>query len=426
MNFYRRFEKTFVLLLTVFILCFIKMASAAENAAPAAATEVKPAPATSQQISLPPVISPSGKISSNAIGCILPLSGKYADWGNKALDAIKLSAEIFNKENKLPWDVIVEDSQGTPEKTKAAVATLAENKNVLAIVAVTETAEAMDVAREAHKRKVPIMMITSKEGVTAAGEYVFQHFLTPTQQIKALVRYAADDLNCAIFSILYPQDEYGKEMFKIFRKEITGVGGKVEKAIPYGIQQTDFAGEISKLTGTVVQSPSKSRTNKDEEQKIVPVDFEALFIPDSYMRVKMIASQFDFYNVKGFVLLGTSLWNSPNLLNNGSEYLEDAIFADSFFKEASSPETFNFVDSYSAIYKRYPENIEALAFDTAGMIFAVMENENFKTRRTLLAGLNKMGVYNGATGSMYFDADRVAQKTPFILKVIKGKLEHVK
>ncbi|MEN6420704.1 MAG: penicillin-binding protein activator [Smithella sp.] len=426
MNFYRRFEKTFVLLLNVFILCFMMTASAAENTTPAASTEVKPSPATSQQISPPPVISPSGKPSSNAIGCILPLSGKYADWGNKALNAIELSAGISNKENKPPWEVIVEDSQGSPEKTKAAVATLAENKNVLAIIALTETAEAMDVAREANKRKVPIIMITSKEGVTAAGEYVFQHFLTPTQQIKALVNYVTDNLNCAIFSILYPQDEYGEEMFKIFRKEITGTGGKVEKAISYSIKQTDFAGEIGKLTGTAAKSPSKSRTNKDDEQEIVPVDFEALFIPDSYMRVKMIASQLDFYNVKGFVLLGTSLWNSPNLLKNGSEYLEDAIFADSFFKDGSYPETFNFVDSYNTVYKRYPENIEALAFDTAGMIFTVMENENVKTRRALITRLTSIGVYNGATGSMYFDADRVAQKTPFILKVKKGNLEQVK
>ncbi|MFA5321898.1 MAG: penicillin-binding protein activator [Smithella sp.] len=421
MNFYRNFEKTFVLLLIVFILCFMKTAIASENAAPGAPAEIKP-----QQVSLPPVISPSGKVGRNAIGCILPLSGKYADWGNKALDAIMLSAGKFNRQNKIPWEIIAEDSQDSPEKTKSAVANLANLKNVMAIIAVTETAEAMDVAREADKRKIPIIMITSKEGVTSAGEYVFQHFLTPTQQIRALAKYVIDDLNCAIFSVLYPQDEYGEEMFKVFRKEVTRIGGKVEKAIPYGINQTDFAGEINKLTDTVVKSPSKTRINKDDEQEVIPVDFEALFIPDSYMRVKMIASQLAFYNVKGFVLLGTSLWNSPNLLKNGSEYLDEAIFADSFFKEGPYPGTYNFVDSYYTVYKRYPESIEALSFDTAGMIFTTLENENVKTRQALVTGLKNIGIYNGATGSIYFDPDRVAQKTPFILRVKKGKIEQVK
>ena len=426
MNIYRKFEKTFVLLLAVVILCFVKASIAAENTVPVAPAEVKQPTTTPLQTTPPPVITPSGKINRNTIGCVLPLSGQYSDWGNKALDAILLSAGKFNKENKTPWEIIAEDSQGSPEKTKAAVANLANVKNVMAIIAVTETAEAFEAASEANKWKVPIILITSREGVTSAGEYVFQHFLTPLQQVRTLAKYAIDDLNCAIFSILYPQDEYGEEMFKIFRKEVTSAGGKVEKAIPYGKNQTDFAAEISKLTGSVVKTPSKTKAKKDEEQDVVPVDFEVLFIPDSYSRVKMITSQLDFYNVKGFVLLGTSLWNSPNLLKNDAEYLEGAIFADSFFKDGLYPETYNFVDSYYAAYKRNPENIEALAFDTAGIIFSVLENANIKTRQELAAGLKKIGIYNGATGSIYFDSDRVAQKSAFILKVKNGKIEQVK
>jgi branched-chain amino acid transport system substrate-binding protein len=424
MKTYRKSEIVFVLLLSVFILYFVKAAVAAENSASVAPVEIKKSIATTPEKEPPPVISSSGKVNRNAIGCVLPLSGKYADWGKKALDAIKLSAEMSDKDNKAPWEVIVEDSQGLPEKSKAAVASLANVKNVMAIIAVTETAEALETAKEANMWKVPIILITSKEKVTSAGEYVFQNFLTPSQQVRTLVKYSVDDLNCAIFSVLYPQDEYGEEMAKIFRKEVASVGGKVEKAISYNKNQTDFASEISKLTGIAVKSLPKSK--KDDEQEKVSVDFEALFIPDSYSRVKMITSQLDFYNVKGFVLLGTSLWNSPNLLKNGAGYLEGAIFADSFFKDGSYPKTYNFVDSYSTVYKREPENIEALAFDTAGMIFSVLENTNVKTRQELAAGLAKIGIYNGATGIIYFDSDRVSQKTPFIIKIKDGKFEQVK
>jgi ABC-type branched-subunit amino acid transport system substrate-binding protein len=342
------------------------------------------------------------------------------------LDAVRLSAGIFNKENKTAWEIIAEDSQGMPEKIKAAIASLANDKHVMAIISITETAEALDAAREANKWKVPLILITSKEGVTSAGEYVFQHFLTPTQQIRALVRYSLDDLNCAIFSILYPKDDYGEEMVKIFRNEVTSAGGKVEKAIPYGVKQTDFANEISKLAGHVIKAPSKTKTDKNDDQEPAPVDFEALFIPDSYSRVKMIVSQLNFYNVKGFNLLGTSLWNSPGLLKNGAEYLEGAVFTDSFSKDGFYPETNNFVDDYRAAYKREPENIEALAFDTAGIIFTILGNQDVKTRQDFAANLIKLGIYNGATGSIYFDSDRVSQKTAFILRIKDGKLEQAK
>ena len=140
----------------------------------------------------------------------------------------------------------------------------------------------------------------------------------------------------------------------------------------------------------------------------------------------MITSQLDFYDVKGFQLLGTSLWHSPELLKNGAEYLEDAVFTDSFFVNGFYPETINFVDTYYAAYSREPENIEALSFDTAGIIFSILENKNVKTRQDLVAGLIKMENYNGATGNIYFDSNRVAQKTAFILKVKDKKLEQVR
>ncbi len=408
MNFYRIFDKIFILLLVIFILCCSKMAIADEKPVPVSPAEIKSLPETQTETGHSTIIHPSNKINRNTIGCVLPLSGQYADWGNKTLDAILLSARIFDKEKQTSEEVIVEDSGGLPEKTKAAIAHLANDYNVIAIITVTETAEALEAAGEADKWKVPIILITSKEGVTSAGEYVFQHFLIPTQEIKTLVQYAYDDLNCAIFSILYPQDDYGEEMEKIFRKEVTNIGGKVEKAIPYSRKQTDFAEEINKLTGRIVNSSVKAKANYNNDQEPVSVDFEALFIPDSYSRVKMITSQLDFYDVRGFKLLGTSLWHSPELLKNSGEYLEEAIFADSFFINGFYPETVNFVDAYYTAYSREPENIEALSFDTAGMILSILENKNVKTRQELAAALIKMENYNGATGNIYFDSNRVA------------------
>jgi branched-chain amino acid transport system substrate-binding protein len=424
MNFYRILDKTFILLFVIFMICCSRIAIADEKPSPVSPAEIKSLPATQPETEPSTIITPSNKLSRNAIGCVLPLSGPYAVWGRKALDAILLSAKTFDRENKTLWEVFVEDSGGLPEKTQAAIAHLANDKNVMAIIAVTETAEASEAAREAQKWKVPLILITSKEGVTSAGEYVFQHFLIPTQQISALVQYAYNDLNCAIFSIMYPKDDYGEEMVKIFRREVINIGGKVEKAIPYNVKQTDFADEISKLTGRIVRS-SKTKTNKNDNQETASVDFEALFIPDSYLRVKMITSQLNFYDVKGFKLLGTSLWHSPDLLKNGAEYLEDAVFTDSFFVNGFYPETVNFVDAYNTAYGRVPDNIEALSFDTAGIIFSILENKNVKTRQELASGLIKMENYNGATGNIYFDSNRVAQKTAFLLRVKDRKLEQV-
>jgi len=389
--------------------------------------EVKPTEVTLPKVE-PPLLKPFlEKTDRYTVGCMLPLSGSYAAEGKKALDAILLAAGIFDQASKTPWKVIAADSRGVPEGAKEAIAHLANDENVMAIIAVAGTLEATETAREAEKWKVPLVLITAKEGVTAENYYVFQHFLTPTQQIRALTKYALDNMNCAIFSILYPKDRYGAEMVKIFREEVQRIGGKVEKTVPYSKTQTDFTAEINKVTGNKLASADKVNAKKKLEAKApLSVNFEALFIPDSFLRVKMIAEQLAFYDVRDIKLLGTSLWNSPDLLKKGAEYLEGAVFADSFYTLSYYPETNNFVDIYYSAYGREPEYIEALAYDSAGMIFQVLEKNDVQTRRNFASALIQVENYKGVTGTTSFDADRVSRKVAFILKVRNGKLEQVK
>jgi ABC-type branched-subunit amino acid transport system substrate-binding protein len=391
--------------------------------------EIKPAPMKPVEIPpetgkpLPP---PAVAVNRNAVGCILPLSGRFAEAGNKALDAILLSAETFNQRYSTPWKIVIADSGEANDGMQKAVTYLAEQAQVMAIIAVAGSSEAMDAALEAEKRKVPLILITSREGVTGGRDYVFQHFLTPTQQMQALARYAIDRMNVAIFSILYPQDDYGEEMTRLFRQEIQKVGGKVNRAVSYSKTQTDFSEQIGKLTGQKLETSDKSYGSQQDAKARMFVDFEALFIPDSHLRLKMITSQLAFYDVKGFKLLGTSLWHSPDLLKKGSEYLEGAVFADSFLANGFLPETNDFVDIYYSAYSREPENIDALSYDTMEIVLGILEDEKVKTRDDFIRSLLAIDRFQGATGSVYFRGNHVAQKSAFMIKIQTGKLGQVK
>ncbi len=400
-----------------------------------AAGEVKPA-ASPQRLPLqekepvapvPEIVKKEEAKPANVIGCLLPLSGRYAEYGNKSLDAILLAAGIFNPQKKTPWKIVVQDSSGIPENTRAAVAHLADKEKVIAIVAVAAAADAADAAQEAELRKVPLILIAAREGLTDKTGYVFQHFLTATQQASALAKYALDDMNAGVYAILYPRDDYGQEMVKAFRMEAEKTGGKVERAISYGKNQTDFTEEINKVSGYAISAAkAAAAAGKAESKTKVAVDFEALFIPDSDLRVKMIASQLAFYDIKGIRLLGTSLWNSPDLLKKNVEPLEGAVFVDSFFTGSFYPETNDFMDIYYTSYRREPENIEALAYDTTAIVISVLEDYRIGTREQFAEALRKVENYQGVTGRISFGADGVARKTPFIIKVINGKLQQVK
>jgi branched-chain amino acid transport system substrate-binding protein len=437
----RLFKRICILFLIVFLMSCAKgpLIAQQEEAIPAmkavtkpiqppkaAPLPIKPPEARQPEVKSPVVLTPSSPVNRNTIGCIFPLAGRFGDTGGKALDAVLLSAEIFNQRFPSPWRIIVADSGDSAEKIKQAVAYLADQKKVMAIVAISGTAEANDAAREAQKRQVPLIMIASKEGVTEVGEYVFQHFLTPTQQIEALTKYARDTLNVGIFSVLYPQDDYGEEMVRHLRSEVQKTGGKVDKAIPYNKTQTDFTEQIKKLTGNKIGASETVYATREDAQNSLSLDFEALFIPDSALRVKMITSQLAFYDVKRLKLLGPSLWHSPDLIKKGVEYLEGASFVDSFLVDGFLPQTNDFVDIYYSAYGREPGNIEALSYDTMEMVLSILEDQQIKTRAEFIRALLALEGFRGATGSISFGGNRVAQKDAFILRVQNGKIEQVK
>ncbi|PKN70013.1 MAG: hypothetical protein CVU54_08260 [Deltaproteobacteria bacterium HGW-Deltaproteobacteria-12] len=425
------FAQTIIMALVFLLVCGGRAAFAVEKTdrqmpQPIAKQKIPSAGTGQQKENLTAFQYSSDLPDRNTIGCVLPLSGRYGDYGNKALDAMLFAAGIFDGKNRTSWKIVASDSRGLPEGARNAVAQLAKKGNVMTIIAVAGTLEAFEIVQEAGKWKIPVILITPKDGLTKANNYVFQHFLTPPQQIEALVKYAVDDLNCATFSILYPQDDYGNEMVKLFRAQAGRVAGKVENAIGYSKTQTDFTEEIKKVTRQEIGSAKETIAGNTENKAPVPLDFEALFIPDSLQRVKMIVSQLAFYDVKNFKLLGTSFWNTPDLLRKDAEYLEGAVFADSFFANGFYPETNDFVDIYYSAYSREPDNIEALSYDTMGMIISVLEDKSIATREQFVAGFQQVKNYKGATGNTSFSPDRVSQKTAFILKVKDGKLEQVK
>jgi len=113
MKFYRPPGKIFILMTVIFSLCFSKIAIADEKPVQIPNAEVKSLP-----VKPPANTLSSSKFDRNTLGCVLPLSGQYADWGNKARDAILLATEAVDEKNNPLWKVIFEDSRGLPEDIK--------------------------------------------------------------------------------------------------------------------------------------------------------------------------------------------------------------------------------------------------------------------------------------------------------------------
>jgi ABC-type branched-subunit amino acid transport system substrate-binding protein len=368
----------------------------------------------------------SKPVDHYAIGCVLPLSGRYAEAGNKALDAIVLAAGVFDPIVKTPIKLIIEDSQSRPEIARVAVTKLAMENGVICILGPIGADESRDAAREAQKLGVPIITLTKREGITGIGNYVFRSYLTNRREVVSLVAYAVQEMALTRFVVLYPDDDYGREMDKLFREEVLLRKGKILRVIPYQTTDTDFADEIKAISDLKQSSPDAREGEIPEGEDRQEMGFDALFIPDSPERISMIVPQLAFHNVRGVKLLGTSTWDTSDILKAGTDLLGEAIFVDAFSPNSFYPEVNDFTDIYYTNYSREPDAVEALAYDAAGIVVKSIREDGIKTRDQFRGELLNVKNYRGVTGKTSFSGGRDAMKDVFILTIKDGHIVQIK
>jgi branched-chain amino acid transport system substrate-binding protein len=357
------------------------------------------------------------------IGCILPLSGRNAAYGNRALDAVLLAAGVFNASKETRVRILIEDSRSEPAIAGAAVGRLA-GAGVTCILGPLGSQEALEAATEAQRLKIPILTLTQREGITGIGDYVFRNFLTAAMQVRTIVQYARTELGLRQFAVLCPDDPYGNEMARLFREEVLRRGGGIWKEKVYKTDQTDFTEEILALGGVASVSPGT-----DVAMGTLPKpspDFDALFIPDSHDRVSMIVPQLAYYDLTKIRLLGTSGWNSPELLKADPSLLEGSVFVDGFFIDSFRPEVNDFIENFYRAYERQPDAMEALVYDAADMTVRVLVGNGGGSRDAFRQGLLQIKRYPGVTGRTSFPPTRDAEKEHFVLMVKDGKITQVK
>ena len=364
----------------------------------------------------------SAEGQETVIGCLLPMTGKYATFGQQAYNGIEYALSRLAKQEGVDTiRILLKDTGSDPQKTRQAVKELAEG-HVAAIIGPIGTVD--EAARSAQEFKIPIITLTQKDGTTAIGDYVFRNFLTPQMQVNALVSYAVGTLGLKRFAILYPAENYGYTHMKLFRDAVTAAGGSITGAEAYQPGQTDFAAAIKKLAphAGAASSPAPVAGNENgfSGGGTGLSDFDAIFIPDSPEKAGLIIPQLAYYDVKDVVLLGTNLWHSDKLIQMAKENIHNAIIPEGFFDKSASGHVRQFVSGFTAAYGNTPGFIEAVSYDTAVLLFELATRSDIRDGEDIRRELLAMPPFEGVTGKTVFDQNREAVKDIYILKIFQG------
>ena len=374
-------------------------------------------------------IKKATSIHENRIGCLLPLSGPFSIYGQEVLNGISLG--LIDSDNEhLSMEVLVRDTAGETEKAVKALDELVKDERVLGVIGPLSSKIALSVAEEAQELGIPVIALTQKQGIVDTGDMVFRNFLTPKQEIDRLLQLAMGEMGLKNFAILYPDNAYGRFCMNLFWDQLDEMGGSVTAVESYPTNITDFADQIKKMVGLydprnlAWRRLAQQRNSVWDEESTIEleedepyIDFDAVFIPDTFERVAMIAPQLVFHDVVGVRLLGTRTWHSPRLMDLAKDYLQGAVFSTGFLPESRAPEVAAFVTAYRENFGVLPGILAASGYDTIKLLGQIVQSARPQTHEALREALLGLEIFEGVTGPITFDEQGDAQKVPVLLTV---------
>jgi branched-chain amino acid transport system substrate-binding protein len=377
------------------------------------------------------------QVDAKTVGVLIPMTGKFAPFGQQALQGISLAFRIFSQNGiALPYQLVIEDSGDTAESALKALEKLYYEHKAPVIIGPLLSKGITEVTQRAQELGVPLVTLAQQNG--SPGDSIFSAGLTPLVQTEAILKHAIEQRGLKRIAIVYPKDKFGEQYSQIAWDVIESLGGSVTAIESFTPGETDFRKVIDRLVGLYYTEERQSeidelaalrkrdnikkRNRKTESYFALKplVDFDAVFIPDEPKNVAQILPTFAYRDVSGVQFLGTATWNSPELVSRAQNSAEGAIFSDAFSSDSPNPNARKFGALFKSTYSRDPGAVEALAFDAANMIEVGLSQGLSKRSeiRDYLKGINQ---FPGVTGKITYQ-NGTFSRTALILTVKNGKI----
>ena len=365
------------------------------------------------------------KGSKRSVGVVLPLKGKFAPYGRRALDGILLAAKMFQQAGQEPFEIFVEDSGSSPSMARAALENLFYEKNVMAVIGPLNFKEGLVVAEKAQELGVVNISLASKPGVSQQGPYIFQNALTPRVQLEHLIRYCTVEQGLRRFAVLAPSNAFGRDMANEFWSQIETQGGRVVAVEFYSPTETDFQDQVKSMVGlkdvrfrktewTALQEyvrEQKLKTGREPKPKLKPIiDFEAIFIPDSPKTVAAIAANLAYFDINEVTLMGTTEWNSDQLYKRGGRFVEKALFPGVMNPVTRSAAQRDFMRNYQEAFGAAPDLLAAQGYEAMELIAVGIQKSQSTNRADLAKQIASIQNLEAPIGMTSFDENRIANR----------------
>jgi ABC-type branched-subunit amino acid transport system substrate-binding protein len=364
------------------------------------------------------------------IGVLLPLSGRLAQFGHRALRGIQIAKAVARNEHpRISFDFVIRDTESNPERARELMQELVARQRVVAVIGPISSAEvrqSVEVADEYH-----VTMITpgaAEAGITSLSEYLFRDCPTREAEAAAFAEFVVRELNFERLAIMHPRSTYGRAMADSFMETALDLGADVAARSDYPTSALDFRTALGPLVRAYKSLKPEGELLVTQDDQGRPVLLEAeeapiqgIFIPDFAKRAAMLIPQVLLQGIEGATLLGSSGWYSDELLPIAGEQAEGAYVITSYFP---APSAERFEQEYGERYDDWPHPLTVQTFE-AGWILTQAIARGARSRESLRRALLEPEGLRGLFGPLRVDAEGNVVPVFFVLQVRRGKFEMI-
>ncbi len=342
------------------------------------------------------------------IGHVAPLTGEIPKVGESGKQALELwLEETGGKVNvggtEYQIEFIHEDNESKAESAAAAVTKLITQDKVLAIIGPYASKQAIPAGEVADKNKTPLISPWSTNPRTTKDRpFVFRAAFLDDFQGQVLAKFAKEEFGAQKVAVLYDiASDYPKGLAEFFRAAAEDLGMEVVAFESFTTGDKDFSAQLT---------------------KIINSGADVLFTPQYYNEVPLIVRQAKELGWDK-PILGSDSWGSAELMNLCKDDCVGYYFSTHWAVAGAKGKAKEFIDKYQAKYGETPDDVAALAWDSANLLKLAIEKCGKLTgnveedRQCIRDALASIPEYEGVTGRMKFNEQGDPIKCAIIVKI---------
>jgi len=333
------------------------------------------------------------------LGFNIPMTGDIPDVGESSKNAAEMLKKKINDAGgitvggkKYLVEFVYEDNESKAESALSAARKLITQDDVLGIVGPQSSKQAVPAAEASNDLKAPMMAPWSTNpNTTKDRPYVFRGCFLDTFQGPTAAKFATEEFKAKKAAVLYDiASDYPKglaEDFKTAFEKIHGPGSVVAFET-FTTKDVDFSAQLTNI--------AKSGA-------------DVLFVPQYYNEVPLIVKQ---AKSLGFEkpIMGSDSWGSGDLMGLCGDDCKGYYFVTHYAAAGAKGKTKEFIDEYTKLYNKTPDDVAALTWDGANLMLdgvkamPAITGDMAKDREALMKAMAGIKKFEGITGNMSYPA----------------------